>query len=77
MTLECAAILPNSEADDVVRHIEAVWNRGKIAIDALRNALGVDLQDVLCPLRNGGVSLHKMLWFRNSGEFGIHNETLH
>ena len=60
MTLECAAILPNSEADDVVRHIEAVWIRGKLAIDALRNALGVDLQDVLCPLRNGGVSLHKL-----------------
>ncbi len=60
MTLECAAILPNFEAEDVVRHIEAVWNRGKIAIDALRNALGIDLQDVLCPLRNGGVSFHKL-----------------
>ncbi len=60
MTLERAAILPNSEADDVFRHIEAVWNRGKIAIDALQNALGIELQDVLCPLRNGGVSLHKL-----------------
>jgi hypothetical protein len=44
----------------VVGHIECVWQRGKEAIDALREALGPDLQDVLCPLRNGGVSLHKL-----------------
>ena len=43
-----------------MRHIEAVWDRGKIAIDSLRAALGPDLQDVLCPLRKGGVSLHKL-----------------
>jgi hypothetical protein len=60
VTLECAAILPCSEAEDVVGHIEAVWQRGKEAIDALREALGPDLQDALCPLRNGGVSLHKL-----------------
>ena len=59
-TLECAAVLPSSEAEDVVLHIEEVWRRGKEAIDALRAALGPDLQDVLCPLRNGGVSLHKL-----------------
>ena len=60
MTLECAAVLPNSEADDVVKHIEAVWERGKLAIDALRAPLEPELRDVLCPLRNGGVSLHKL-----------------
>ena len=60
MTLECAAVLPNSEADDVVKHIEAVWERGKLAIDALRASLVPELRDVLCPLRNGGVSLHKL-----------------
>jgi hypothetical protein len=60
ITLECAAVLPSSEAVDVVLHIEEVWRRGMEAIDALRAALGPDLQDVLCPLRNGGVSLHKL-----------------
>lgn len=60
ITLECATVLPSSEAVDVVLHIEEVWRRGKESIDALRAALGPDLQDVLCPLRNGGVSLHKL-----------------
>lgn len=60
VTLECAAILPCSEAENVVGHIELVWQRGKEAIDALREVLGPEYQDVLCPLRNGGVSLHKL-----------------
>ncbi len=63
VTLECAAVLPNSEADDVVKHIEAVWERGKLAIDALRAlraSLVPELRDVICPLRNSGVSLHKL-----------------
>jgi hypothetical protein len=60
VTLECAAVLPNSEAEDVVKHIEAVWERGKLAIDALRDCLGPELRDILCPLRNGGISLHKL-----------------
>ena len=60
VTLECAAILPGSEAEEVVQHIEEVWERGKLAIDYLRELLGPDLRDILCPLRNGGVSLHKI-----------------
>jgi hypothetical protein len=60
VTLEYASILPCSEAAEVVRHIEGVWQRGKEAIDTLRSALGPELQDVMCPLRNGGVSLHKL-----------------
>ena len=67
VTLECAAVLPSSEAIDVVGHIEEVWRRGKDAIDALRVGLGPELQDVLCPLINGGVSLHKL--------FGIMHDT--
>ena len=67
VTLECAAVLPSSEALDVVGHIEEVWRRGKEAIDVLRVGLGPDLQDVLCPLINGGVSLHKL--------FGIMHDT--
>ncbi len=60
VTLGCAALLPGSEAQEVVDHIEEVWNRGKLAVDYLREQLGPDLRDVLCPLRNGGVSLHKI-----------------
>ena len=60
VTLECAALLPGSEAQEVVDHIEQVWNRGKLAVDYLREQLGPELRDVLCPLRNGGVSLHKI-----------------
>jgi len=60
ITLECAAVLPSSEAAAVVLHIEEVWRRGKEAVDNLRTALGPDAQDELCPLRNGGVSLHKL-----------------
>jgi hypothetical protein len=69
VTLECAAVLPSSEAIDVVGHIEAVWRRGKEAIDVLRVRLGPELQDVLCPLINGGVSLHKL--------YGIMHDTCH
>jgi hypothetical protein len=60
VTLELAAVLPSSEALDVVGHIEEVWKRGKEAVDAVRAALGPELQGLLCPLRNGGVSLHKL-----------------
>ncbi len=60
VTLECAAVLPSSEAEDVVNHIEDTWSRDRMAIDALRLTLGPALQDELCPLINGGVSLHKL-----------------
>jgi hypothetical protein len=60
VTLECAAVLPSSEATEVVGHIEEVWRRGKEAVDALRTALGPELKDAVCPLRNGGMSLHKL-----------------
>jgi hypothetical protein len=60
VTLECAGVLPCSEAQSVVNHVEEVWARGKAAVDALRNCLSADVRDVLCPLRNGGVSLHKL-----------------
>jgi hypothetical protein len=60
VTLECAGILPCSEAQSVVSHIEEVWARGKAAVEALRDCLSPELRDVLCPLTNGGVSLHKL-----------------
>ncbi len=52
--LECAALLPGAEAQEV-------WEeRGKRAVDILREELGPECRDILCPLRNGGVSLHKI-----------------
>jgi hypothetical protein len=60
VTLECAALLPGSGAQEVVDHVEEVWQRGKIAVDQLREQLGPELRDTLCQLRNGGVSLHKI-----------------
>ena len=60
VTLECAAILPCSEAQDVVNHIEEVWKRGQLAIDFLREQLGTEFRDITCPLKNGGVHLSKI-----------------
>jgi hypothetical protein len=61
VTLECAAVLPGSEAEEIIAHMEQVWERGKMAVDYLRHQLGPDLRDKLCPLTNGGVSLHKIV----------------
>ena len=60
VTLECAAILPCSEAHVVVNHIEEVWNRGQLAVEYLREILGPELRDIICPIKNGGVHLHKI-----------------
>jgi hypothetical protein len=38
-----------------------------LAIDYLRDLLGPDLRDSICPLNNGGVSLHKI--------FGVMHDT--
>ena len=60
VTLECAAILPCSEAQVIVNHIEEVWNRGKLAVYYLREILGPELRDKICPIKNGGVHLNKI-----------------
>ena len=60
VTLECAGILPCSKAESVVSHIEEVWARGKAAVEALRDCLSPEVRNVLCPLINGGVSLHTL-----------------
>jgi hypothetical protein len=60
VTLKCAAVLPGSEAQEAVDHIEEVWACGKLAIDYLRDLLGPELRDTICPLKNGGVCLHKI-----------------
>jgi hypothetical protein len=60
VTLECAGVLPNGESAEVVRHIEKSWARGHEAVEALRQAIGPEERDILCPLVEGGVSLHKL-----------------
>jgi hypothetical protein len=58
--LECAGVLPSGESAAVVRHIEQAWERGREAIEALRAMLLPKECDNLCPLVDGGVSLHKL-----------------
>ena len=44
----------------MVQHIEKAWARGQAAVQALRDELEVEERDNLCPLVQGGVSLHKI-----------------
>ena len=67
LTLECAGLLPSSTADETIAHIAETWERGKTVINMLREQLGPDLQDVHCPLINGGVAIHKI--------FGLMHDT--
>jgi hypothetical protein len=67
VTLECAGVLPSSTAEETIEHIAATWERGKQVVDMLRNHLGPDLQNVHCPVVNGGVELHKI--------FGLMHDT--
>jgi hypothetical protein len=53
-------VLPTGTAVEVVQHIEKAWARGQAAVEALRAELGVEDRDTLCPLVEGGVSLHKI-----------------
>ncbi len=67
VTLECAGILPSSTANETITHITNAWARGKTIINMLREQLGPDLRDLHCPLRNGGVEIHKI--------FGLMHDT--
>ena len=60
VTLECGGVLPSGTAVEVVQHIEKAWARGQAAVEALRAELDVEDRDTLCPLVQGGVSLHKI-----------------
>ncbi len=44
----------------MVQHIEKAWARGQAAVEALRAELKAEERDALCPLVQGGVSLHKI-----------------
>jgi hypothetical protein len=69
VTLECAGVVPGATAEEVVAHIENSWERGKAAVDALREELQMEDRDVLCPLVAGGVNLHKL--------YGVMHDTCH
>ena len=60
VTLECGGILPGGTAEEVVAHIEKAWERGQAAVEALRDELSIVDRDVLCPIVEGGVNLHKL-----------------
>jgi hypothetical protein len=53
-------VLPTGTAVEVVQHIEKAWARGQAAVEALRAELSVEDRHTLCPLVEGGVSLHKI-----------------
>ncbi len=67
VNLECAGILPSSTAEETITHIQKTWERGRQVVQMVRDALGHDLQDILAPLMDGGVRLHKI--------FGLMHDT--
>ncbi len=69
VTLECAGVLEGEKAMEILSHVEAVWERGQQAVKLLRQELPAESVDVMAPLRNGGVHLHKL--------FGVMHDTCH
>jgi hypothetical protein len=54
------SILVGSTSEEIVDRIRASWITGQKCIDLVRADLGPQLADVLCPMKLGGVQLHKM-----------------
>jgi hypothetical protein len=67
LNLECAGILPSSTAEETIVHVRKTWERGREAVTMVRDSLGPDLQDILAPVIDGGVQLHKI--------FGLMHDT--
>ena len=67
VTLECAGVLPSSTAEETIDHIKETWERGKQVVKMLREHLGPELENVHCPVVNGGVMIHKI--------FGLMHDT--
>ncbi len=57
--IQCAGLLVGSTAAEIASHIEAAWDLGQRAIEVLRAEMGGEA-DLLVPLTNGGVQLHKL-----------------
>ena len=69
VTLECAGVLEGEKSLEILSHVEAAWERGQQAVQLLRQELPAESVDVMAPLRNGGVHLHKI--------FGVMHDTCH
>ncbi len=67
VTLECAGVLPSSTAEETIVHIAETWERGKQVVNMLRDHLGPELENLHCPVVNGGVAIHKI--------FGLMHDT--
>ena len=50
-------------------HIAETWARGKQVVNMVREHLGPELQNVHCPVVNGGVEIHKI--------FGLMHDSLY
>ena len=60
VTIECCGLLVGSTSEEIAAHIRASWTTGQKCIELVRGDLGPQLADVLCPMKLGGVQLHKM-----------------
>ncbi len=69
VTLECAGVLEGEKALEILAHVEAAWARGQQAVSLLRQEIPAETVDVIAPLWNGGVHLHKL--------FGVMHDTCH
>ncbi len=57
--MECAGLLPGSSSAQISEHVRLTWERGKEALNCLRQELGVEA-DELVPLVNGGINFSKL-----------------
>ena len=60
VTIEAGGLMIGGTAADVKKHVEETWQRGQIAIEALRLELG-EHADALVPMRRGGVNFLKVM----------------
>jgi hypothetical protein len=60
VTMEAAGLTVGGTEQELVEHVAKSWETGQRAVELVRNELGADLCDGLCPLVCGGVVLHKI-----------------
>jgi hypothetical protein len=59
VTIECAGLLPGSSSLKIAEHVRLTWERGREALNLLREELGEEA-DELVPLVNGGINFGKL-----------------
>jgi hypothetical protein len=59
VTIECAGLLPGSASVKIAEHVRLTWERGREALNLLRQELGEEA-DELVPLVNGGIDFSKL-----------------